>query len=502
MILLLIVTNLSGETEALTDFQGLEVNEEINGDFSIRFTSLYTDKNAHSYPLLQEESLVDLEGQEFRVKRLNESRNRKSIEAQHVFFDLIDHRVYEINGGTKTLEEFFTIALSGTGWTFENVDVDYSRLIPNFGEDNSLSLIRQICNVFECEVKIEPNKHLKIYKEIGTDNDVQFRYKHNIKTLRKNVDTSKLSTVIKGYGGNGLEVTYTSPNYSLYGERHAEPFRDEKYTIAESLTDRLKQEITDIPEISLELEVIQLDFEAELGDKVWTIYEPMNIEFQQRVMTMRKFPFSNKTPIVTLSNKKATLTDSLSQTKIEVKENQKETSSKICQTNDRITLEVETLNESIAAVDIKADEIILSVEEVENSVAAVNIRADNITLSVQSLDSRVGSAESSISVQAGLISSKVSYGDVVSAIEQSPESIKISASKIELNGITKVNQEIQLGDDYSTGMKAIKFNGYDTWIYSSGDGIAIDTLGDLQIIASGVDFTNAGYITGLYAVFG
>ena len=92
--------------------------------------------------------------------------------------------------------------------------------------------------------------------------DEQFRYKHNIKTLKKSVDTTKLATAIKGYGANGLVVEYRSPNEAIYGARWAEPIKDERYTIAESLLERLKQELVDAPEVSIELELSQLGFDV------------------------------------------------------------------------------------------------------------------------------------------------------------------------------------------------------------------------------------------------
>ena len=413
---MLVVKDLAGTTEALTDVKGVEINEEVNGDFSISFTALATRMNEHSYPLLKEESIVELDGHEFRVKKMDEIRNRKTVNAPHTFFDLIENQVYDINGGTKTVGEFFSIALSGTGWTFENVDVDGHYFIPNFGQDNTIALIRLICEVAECEIKIEPNKHLKIYKEIGEDNDEQFRYKHNIKTLRKSVDTSKLATVIKGYGGNGLEVTYTSPNVSIYGERHAEPVRDEEFTVSESLIERIKRELVDVPEVSIQLDITHLGFNADLGDKVWTIYEPMDIEFQQRVMAIKYYPFSKRAPVVTLSNKKKTFSDLLTETKIEIKENQKQTQSRIEQTNDRITFEVETIGESLSSINQTSEAIKLRVEKVEGDVVeaysqieltATEIRSE-VSAQVETLDGKIAENASSITQTAEAIRSEVS----------------------------------------------------------------------------------------------
>lgn len=458
---MLIITDINGNSEALTNAQNIEVNEEVNGDFNISFTSFLTEKDAHSYPLLQEESVVETEDNaEFRVKKLNETRNRKSGTFQHIFFDLIGHRKYDIIGGTKLIDEVFSYILNGTEWTFENVDVDNYELVANFGNDNAVALIRSACEIFKCEIKIEPNKHIKICKEIGEDNDEQFRYRHNIKTLKRTVDTTNLTTIIKGYGGNGLEVTYRSPMADIYGEIHAEPITDERITTQETMINRLQEAINDVPEISIELEVSQLGFEVGLGNKVWLIYEPLNIEFQTRVIAIKTFPFTKKSPVVTLSNKKKTFTDQLTETRIEIKENQKETRSRFEQTNEHFTMEVERVEESIAVVVVEADNIRQSVEAVEESVAAVNIRADNIVVSVQSLDSRMGNAEASISVQAGLISQKVSRDGIISAINQSPEVIELDASKINLLGITTVANTLYVGGSWQDDQyKSIEFRG-------------------------------------------
>ena len=320
----------------------------------------------------------------------------------------------------------------------ESVDVPGSVLIPNFGDDNAVALIRKICEYFKCEVKIEPGRHLKFYKQVGPETDEQFRYGHNIKTLKRNVNTDNLYTVIKGYGGDGLEVTYRSPMADIYGERYADPVRDDRYTVAESMIERLKQELNDVPDISIDVEAANLDFEAELGMRLWLIHEKIGIDFKTRIIAMKWFPFTRQSPVVTISNKKRTFTDLLTETRVDIKENQKETRSKIEQTNEKISLEVERIDDSIATLEIQAD---------------------NITLSVQSLDTRMGSAESTISIQEGMISSKVSYDGVISAIEQSPETIKFSANRIELSGITEVAHTLQIGtNNPQSGTRTIQMD--------------------------------------------
>lgn len=502
---MLIVTDLNSNTEGLTDYQGLEINEEVNGDFSISFTAFATNLNKHSFPLLEEESLIEYNGQEFRVKQLAETLNRKSVTSPHTFFDLIDVPKYEIFGGTKTPFEMFTWLLNGTSFTFEIVDDIPAAFFPNFGESNVLALIWKACEIFGCEIKIEPDKHIKVYKEIGEDNDFQFRYGYNIKTLNRNVDTTNLRTVIKGYGANGLEVTYTSPNVAIFGERHAEPIRDDRITSAETMLERLQRELNDTPEVSIEIFELDLGETKNLGDKVWLVYEPLKLEFQTRIMGRKTYPQYPSKNTVTLGTRKKKMSDLLTETKIEIDENAKENRSKIEQTNERISFEVQRIDgdvtEAYAQIEITADEIrqevgattdILDgrieyntslinqtatdirlevtneveridgdISDVNSSVAAIDLKADDISFTVTSMDNRLGSAESQLSVQAGQISSKVEKDGIISAFNQSPEAITLDASKINLTGITEVANTLFVGGDWQdSSEKFIYFRGY------------------------------------------
>jgi phage minor structural protein len=473
---MLIITDIFGNTEALTDIQNVEINEEVNGDFSLSFTCFLTKKNEHSFHLVQEESIVELDGHEFRIKKMVETRSRKVVSlAKHIFFELIDNPVYGINGGTLTLNAAVTFTLNGSGWTFENVEVDETKWLPNFGEDNSLALVKKICEEFGCEYKIEPNRHLKFSKEIGTDQDLQFRYKHNIKTLSRTVDTTKFATILKGFGADGLEVEYRSPNADLYGEKHGEPIRDDRFTNAENLLEKCKQEIQDVPEVSIEVEVVQLGFDARLGDKVWLIYEPLGIEFQTRVMAYKYYPFQKRSPSVVLSNKTETITNLVAKTRSELKEAKKETRSKIDQTNEKISLEVERLDgdisEAKSSITLTADEIrsevSSEVQRIDGSIGALSSSItqtnNKINLEVSRIDGKVSAAESLLSIQAGEITSKVSQTDyngstIASLINQTADNISITANAIDLNGITHVNGELHIGDPSEYTTKTLWFN--------------------------------------------
>ncbi|MFJ7976526.1 hypothetical protein ACIQZI_12605 [Peribacillus sp. NPDC096379] len=210
-----------------------------------------------------------------------------------------------------------------------------------------------------------------------------------------------------------------------------------------------------------------------------------------------------------MGNKKTTFTNRLTETRIEIDENKKETRSKFEQTNekfsmevqhidgnvseakvffeitaDNITGQVERLNgdiqSAVSLIDLKADGVLIESKaytdseinqnynyfdgQIEAVEASINVVAGTVALkaSVNYVDSQVGavnstiggldtwirSAEgSSLSVQAGLIASKVSQSDfngntIASLINQSATTVDIIASKINLVGAVSVLSDI------------------------------------------------------------
>ena len=420
---MLIVQNGS-QVEPLNHIQGLEVNQEVNGAYTASFTS-FNYPNNPGYSLLEEETIVIVEDHELRVKQLEENLHSKRIVAVHTFYDLADDRQDEIYGGTRTFNEFATFILNGTGWTFTS-EVKGSRFIENFGEENIIVLLNALCTVYECEYEIRSNKHVHFAPKIGGENDAQYRYGHNVKALSKKVDTSNLKTYIEGYGAEGLFVSYTSPLASnpKFGLKKADPVRDDRFAQADSMLEHLKRELNDVPEAYFELDSVELT-NKELGERVWLIYEPLGIEFQTRILKLTKGIRNGKLTVikVVLGNTLPKNTsDILISQKVEIDENRKETRSKFEQVNDRVTIEVEAVNESLGAL---------------------NVKADNVSLSVADLSGRMGFAEASINLHANQIQSKVEQHDfngnmITSLITQTPSAIDVLVQNLNLQGLVTV----------------------------------------------------------------
>lgn len=93
-----------------------------------------------------------------------------------------------------------------------------------------------------------------------------------------------------------------------------------------------------------------------------------------------------------------------------------------------------------ASIKNLGNEIRLEVDDLNESIGAINVKADNIKFSVTDLSGRLGNAEASISLQANQIQTKVSQSDftgqtITSKLTQDPYSIALLAQNLSLQGL-------------------------------------------------------------------
>lgn len=326
----MIVTDIYNNTEFLTDINKIRRVQRINQEHSISFMVNETPGNKEAFVLANEESIIDFLGKKYRIKVMDQESigetSVKSIKAHHVVFDLIDHYVHETTSGTKSIGDLLYIALKDTGFTYQVIDVFETKEVTNFGDDNALSLLQYVLANYRAEFEMESSNHIVIRARLGNYTDFQFRYKHNLKTVSKSIDTTGLATFIKGFGKKNEDGTfiavaeYTSPNSALYGIREAKPVFDERFTDPVALKEHIKGELQDEPKISFTVNFVDLRNAGYpyavpgLGDYIYVIYEPMGIDITARIVGIEEEldtdgNFINT--VVTLSNFNSNASDYL-----------------------------------------------------------------------------------------------------------------------------------------------------------------------------------------------
>ncbi|HGF7174115.1 phage tail protein [Enterococcus hirae] len=308
-------------------------NWQQNETWEIGFSIARTTSNKDSFDLIEYESSVYYNGQEFVVKEMVHSalgkQPAKKVVATHVFYTVQDGYQYKTLTGTRSISQLLThvFGAGNRGFTWEVVDPDKKFITveqENFGNANYLKLINEILSDYNAVV-IPNNKHLIFYpaSEYGRQTEEQIRYKYNTDEVSFDIDTYGLKTQIKGYGKlkEGVDVekpsdkdymftpiTYTSPESKKWGVRIQDPVSDERYTISGNMLERLKRDLQDFPSISGSV-TLKWKISPDKGDRVPFVYEPLNINTYIQVVGIKTYPaIPNKSPEITLSNTKKTMT--------------------------------------------------------------------------------------------------------------------------------------------------------------------------------------------------
>lgn len=289
--------------------------------------------NQEVFDLIEYESSITFNGQEFIIKKMTENvvggLVTKQVVATHIYYTIQDGYQYEKVTGTKSINQLLThiFKAGNRGFTWEVIDPNKKFLTvqqENFGDGNYLKLINELLSDYNAVV-IPNNKHLMFYpiSEYGRKVEEQIRYKYNTDEVTFDIDTYSLKTQIKGYGklkeGINTEnpkdsdyvftpITYTSPESKTWGIRIQDPVTDERYTISRNMLERLKNDLQDYPSISGSV-TLKWKINPQKGDYVPFIYEPLNINTYIQVVGIKTYPaIPNKPPEITLSNTKKTMT--------------------------------------------------------------------------------------------------------------------------------------------------------------------------------------------------
>lgn len=303
-------------------------NWQQNETWEVSFDVKKTKNNSYTFDLIDYESSVLWDGQEFIIKAMTSSAEgqsvSKSVTATHVYYTIQDGYQYDEVTGKKSINELLShiFKAGNRGFSWEVVDSNKKFLTveqENFGNANYLKLIEEILADFDAVV-IPDNKRLTFYprSEYGRKTEEQIRYKFNTDSVKFDIDTYSLKTQIKGFGKKKEDetyyfspITYTSPESEKWGIRVQDPVEDERYTISGNMSERLKKDLQDYPSISGSV-TLKWRITPQKGDYVPFIYEPLNIKTYIQIVGIKTYPaLPNKPPEITLSNTKKTMTSIL-----------------------------------------------------------------------------------------------------------------------------------------------------------------------------------------------
>jgi hypothetical protein len=325
----LFLVKTSDYEEHIIDFDhsSFKRTQEKNTASTISFTITRTDRNAFVYDLLQSDQVsVIFDGQEYVVQQIAPKQNGSvtscDITAVHVLastqdiqkYNVLDEEYADDSKPQHTIEDLLHFIFDGNefGYTWE-VKGTFSKVTPqSFGNNDGLSLIKTIIDLFNCVVKAD-NKHLIFYDDSSWKNitQKQFRYLYNTDEVQLSLDKTNVKTKVMCYGAKDEHdnylfdpYVYTSPNVSRFGVKYAPAITNDQITTKADMDKYAAEQLQDVPEVTFTLKYNGTDV-PNIGDVWMLIHEPMGFNTDVTIIGVTTYDFDDtKLPELTFSNAK------------------------------------------------------------------------------------------------------------------------------------------------------------------------------------------------------
>lgn len=295
VICLTVFIDVSGEEYlALTD---LSYSHKVNGEKSLKGT-IYTNdevinKIDRGWSLKYKDEIYYIT---YALPVDNGEAVTVEFDAIHEFFyKMGKSSVYTTLDGSNTAIAYLDLIFTNSGYTYSLGATIPAFEKENFGMKNRLALFNDFINSTNTEFKVV-GKTVKIVEKIGSDLSTIVRKGFNLQELGLEHNIGDFVTYAKGFGAykdpddetkGRLVVEYRSPLADVYGVLEADPIVDERYTIAENLTAKLKDLVESSYSISVSLTIEDLQkagYEYGFpnpGDYIMAINE--DLDFQQKI---------------------------------------------------------------------------------------------------------------------------------------------------------------------------------------------------------------------------
>lgn len=265
----------NSQREKLAIIEVLEANEKrvLNGEYSLSFSALESElKSEYFLP----GNMIKADNQYFDIRRIEQEHNRQGIiyqiDCEHVNYRLIDQK-YQTYAKIGTPAEILTDVLSGTEFKVGVVDFQDVITISAQKEINKKELIYQLANLLNGEIDYTENGFvINIRDEIGKNQGFQARLGRNLLGIRKTIDNR-----------GGLKTYY---EIELAELKNSNEYKE--------------NDLADLEKI-------------EIGDTIQIIDEMMNLNIENRVISIEKNPIAGATIKIEIANKIELITDKINQ---------------------------------------------------------------------------------------------------------------------------------------------------------------------------------------------
>ncbi|WP_415296343.1 phage tail spike protein [Clostridium perfringens] len=219
----------------------------------------------------------------------------------------------------QTITASLNLAIVGTGWTVKDNTLKKKRTV-RCTNKNALEIVQEIKKTYRVDIVFNTLKReIEVYEKLGEDKGTYFIDSLNLTALQVQSDSYKFATRIIAEGKDKLTFADINggknyvENYQYSNKVKTIYWKDERYTVKESLLEDAKAKLKEIskPFTSYNASVLNLAelnpkykniLDYQLGDTITLISRNNKVKDKQRIVKTVEYPLDHSRDTVELAN--------------------------------------------------------------------------------------------------------------------------------------------------------------------------------------------------------
>lgn len=301
----------------LINYKDLCIESTLStGDKKLSFSLHKEDK---FYNLIEEECYIETKTQEYVIKA-------RDVGVDYTRFDCVlnleelEANIFDrFESVEQTITASLNLAIVGTGWTVKDNTLKKKRTV-RCTNKNALEIVQEIKKTYRADIVFNTLKReIEVYEHLGEDKGTYFIDSLNITALQVQSDSYKFATRIIAEGKDGLSFSDINngknyvENYQYSRKVKTIYWKDERYTVKESLLEDAKAKLEEIskPYTSYNASILNLAelnpkykniLDYKLGDTITLLSKSNKVKDKQRIVKTIEWPQDHTKDTVELAN--------------------------------------------------------------------------------------------------------------------------------------------------------------------------------------------------------
>ena len=301
----------------LINYKDLCIESTLStGDKKLSFSLHKEDK---FYNLIEEECYIETKTQEYVIKA-------RDVGVDYTRFDCVlnleelEANIFDrFESVEQTITASLNLAIVGTGWTVKDNTLKKKRTV-RCTNKNALEIVQEIKKTYRVDIVFNTLKReIEVYEHLGEDKGTYFIDSLNLTALQVQSDSYKFATRIVAEGKDGLTFENINngknyvENYQYSNKVKTIYWKDERYTIKESLLEDAKAKLEELskPFTSYNASILNLAelnpkyksiLDYSLGDTITLLSKSNKVKDKQRIVKTIEWPQDHTKDTVELAN--------------------------------------------------------------------------------------------------------------------------------------------------------------------------------------------------------